>query len=287
MAVTYSQNGTIVRQISPTDAVTTHRIDSEQGINVVDENGYIGAVVTDYFPHAENTYFNNFAIVVNNADFSQSGLGQVTFITPGTADIGGRTYRTVNIGGVEWLAENLDYKFSGCAIGSSGAPSTPAAWYYNNDETAYGIDGTRKCGLLYNWYAASLLNSSRATLCPGWHVPTNDEWSALVTAVGGSSTAGTKLKASNNSVTSNWPSGWKGTEGYEFFALPTGARTSSSSFTDVGTCGYFWTATTTTSSSYAYVYYVDTAAAVNTYSGSQGGAAKSRAHSLRLVRDAT
>ncbi len=284
MAVTYSQNGTIVRQISPTDAVTTHRIDSEQGINVVDENGYIGAVVTDYFPHAENTYFNNFAIVVNNADFSQSGLGQVTFITPGTADIGGRTYRTVNIGGVEWLAENLDYKFSGCAIGPSGSQNTPAAWYYNNDETTYGINGY-KCGLLYNWYAVDLLNSNRETLCPGWHVPTNDEWSALVTAVGGSSTAGTKLKASNNSVTSNWPSNWNGTDDYGFAVLPTGHVSYNGPFNEVNREADYWTATS--SGGYGSVYYFNTSADIHTYSSGSYGAMKSSGYTIRLVRDAS
>lgn len=133
----------------------------------------------------------------------------------GYVDIGGRTYRTVNIGGVTWLAENLDYKFSGCNIGGGGKPSTPNAWYYNNDEATYG---TRKCGLLYNWYAVKLLNDNKETLCPGWHVPTNDEWTALANAVGGTSTAGTKLKAANVS----WANSWGGTDNYGFAVIPAG-----------------------------------------------------------------
>ena len=277
MAVTYSQNGTIVRKILPTDAVTTRRIDSEQGINVVDENGYIGAVVTDYFPHAENTYFNNFAIVVNNADFSQSGLGQVTFITPGTADIGGRTYRTVNIGGVEWLAENLDYKFSGCPIGRSGYTEEPGAWYYNDDETTYGIDGTRKCGLLYTWYAVKLLNDNRATLCPGWHVPTTSEWNTLATDVGGASIAGTILKAYDVS----WATSWRGTDDYNFSVLPAGRRRSS--FTEVSASAYMWTANEVNSTRAYYCSFSSGAASVST----TGHEYKKDAYSLRLVRDAT
>ena len=39
--------------------------------------------------------------------------------------IGGRYYRTVIIGGVEWLAENLDFKFRNVAI---GRPDTPACY---------------------------------------------------------------------------------------------------------------------------------------------------------------
>jgi uncharacterized protein (TIGR02145 family) len=247
-------------------------IDSEVGIKVVDENGYVGATLTDYFPHVGNTYYNNYAIVVEGADFSQSGLGRVTFITPGSADIGGRTYRTVNIGGVTWLAENLDYKFSGCNIGGSGTPSTPNAWYYNNDEATYGIDGVRKCGLLYNWYAVKLLNDNKATLCPGWHVPTNDEWTALANAVGGTSTAGTKLKATNVS----WATSWGGTDDYGFGVLPTGAYYGH--FEGVGSYACFWTITE--SGSYAYERIFDTGATMkqNTYN-------EISCFSVRLVKD--
>ena len=238
MAVTYSQNGTIVRTVMPTDAVSTRRIDSEQGINVVDENGYIGAVVTDYFPHPGNTYYNNFAIVINHADFSESGLGQVTFVTLGTADIGGRTYRTVTIGNQTWMAENLDYKFSGCAIGTSGSSTEPCANYYDNNETAYGIDGTYKCGLLYNWPAAKFLSDNRAVLTPGWHVPSDTEWDTLVNTVGGY-TANTSevLRAKNNSITSNWPS-WGGVDSYDFSALPGGIMRWTSS-SQLGGSGMF------------------------------------------------
>ena len=255
--------------------ITTKMIDSEVGIKIVDENGYIGDSITNYFPHAGNTYYNNFAIVLEGVDFSQEGLGQVRFITPGTSDIGGRTYSTVNIGGVTWLAENLDFKFSGVDIGPSGSPSSPSAWYYNNDEATYGIDGTRKCGLLYNWHAVKHLNDNRSTLCPGWHVPTTSEWDALATAVGGTSTAGTKLKASGVS----WASSWGGTDDYGFAALPAGSRYSGS-FNDVGSSAYFWTATENSSSS-AYDRYFVTGASV----GSSYNDKTSYALSVRLVKD--
>lgn len=203
------------------------------GVKVVDENGYIGGdFLGAYYPNAN--YYNNFAIVFPGADYSNMGLGTVTFVDP-TATIGGRVYRTVTIGGVTWLAENLDYKFSGCGIGGSGTPSTPNAWYYNDDEATYGIDGTRKCGLLYNWYAVKLLNDNRSDLIPGWHVATRDEWDALVNAVGGASIAGTRLKAANVS----WATSWRGTDDYGFGVLPAGYR-SSDNFSSVGTNAFFW-----------------------------------------------
>lgn len=278
MAVAYSQNGVIVRQILPTTVATSRRIDSEQGILVVDENGYIGQSITDYFPHAGNTYYNNFAIVINNADFSQSGLGRVTFITPGTADIGGRTYRTVNIGGVEWLAENLDYKFSGCNIGGTAySTGDPNAWYYNNDESTYGIDNSYHLGLMYNRAAVELLANNVATLCPGWHVPTAGEWDTLISAVGSSPFY--KICAQNYSANPSWPTSWNGTDDYGFGVLP-GAYVWNG-FGELGNYALYWTNSKHSSGNRYYWFFrkyeILTRQTGSTY---QGGY-------LRLVRDAT
>lgn len=187
--------------------------------------------------------------------------------------IGGRSYRTVIIGGVEWLAENLDFKFSGCKLGGSGTPTTPSAWYYDNDEDTYGIDGVRKCGLLYNWYAVKLLNENKNDIIPGWHVPSDDEWKELTDAVGGSSTAGTKLKASNVS----WASTWGGTDEFGFDVLPAGDRRGA--FYNIGNYADFWTIDDT-SSSVAINRYFSNGTSINTSSHD-----KTDAYSVRLVRD--
>ena len=240
------------------------------GVKVVDESGYIGGdFLGVYYP--STNYYNNFAVVIPGADYSASGLGSVTFVDT-TTTIGGRVYRTVTIGGVTWLAENLDYKFSGCGIGGGGTPTTPNAWYYNNDEATYGIDGVRKCGLLYNWYAVKLLNDNSSDLIPGWHVPTNDEWTALANAVGGTGVAGTRLKAANV----DWVSSWGGTDDYGFAVLPAGYY--GGSFSNVGSYAFFWTFTE--SGSVAYSRYFDTGATMsqNTYGKDSG-------YSVRLVKD--
>lgn len=242
------------------------------GVKVVDENGYIGGnFLGVYYP--STNYYNNFAVVVPGADYSNMGLGTVTFVDP-TATIGGRVYRTVTINGVTWLAENLDYKFSGCGIGGSGAPSTPNAWYYENDEATYGIDGTKKCGLLYNWYAVKLLNDNRADLIPGWHVPTTDEWGALSNSVGGKRVAGTRLKAANVS----WATSWGGTDDYGFGILPAGYY-GNSSFANVGNYANFWTSTED-SSSVAYTWYFGMDSSM-----SSNYAYKYLGYSVRLVKD--
>ena len=101
-------------------------------------------------------------------------------------EIGGRKYRTVKIGNQLWMAENLDYKFTGCDIGAAGIPSTPAAWYYDNDESTYGVNGN-KYGLLYNQYAVDYLNQhlSELGIPSGWHVPSRTEWDTLISQSSG------------------------------------------------------------------------------------------------------
>lgn len=246
------------------------------GVKVVDENGFIGGdFLGVYYPGTN--YYNNFAVVIPGADYSTSGLGTVTFVDT-TVTIGGRVYRTVTIGGATWLAENLDYKFSGCGIGVSGTPSTPNAWYYNNDEATYGIDSTRKCGLLYNWYAVKFLNDNRSELIPGWHVPTNDEWTELANTVGGTGVAGTRLKAIDGAADGSWPTGWNGTDDYGFRVLPAGDRLSGS-FGNLGRYANIWSANEF-SSTEAYYRYFDTGASLNSYSYN-----KADAFSVRLVKD--
>lgn len=172
---------------------------------------------------------------------------------PETADIGGRTYRTVTINGVTWLAENLDY-------GDSGI-------YCNNDEATYGWNGL-KYGKLYTWNQAVTLGNEIS----GWHLPSTDEWDALATAVGGSSTAGTKLKS-----TTGWESG-NGTDDFGFTAFPAGGHRSSG-FMNLGKLAGFWTPAQRTSTSHYYRYF-DTGASM-----SQGYLGSAYALSVRLVKD--
>lgn len=236
---------------------------------VVDENGYIGSEsLPTFYPAAYTSY----AFVVRGADFSGEGLGQVTLIEPGTADIGGRSYRTVSINGVIWTAENLDFKASGINIGPSGMPGTPAAWYYNNNENAYGVNGN-KYGLLYNWHAVKYLDDNRDVLMPGWHVPTNTEFNALANAVGGLRGAGTKLKSSTG-----WDSG-NGTDDFGFSAFPAGCR-ADNSFYWLGSVVRFWSSTSDSSVASIYCSF-DTSASMQLSSASK----TDYAFSVRLVKD--
>lgn len=206
-----------------------------------------------------------------------------------TVVIGGRRYPVVKIGNQLWMAENLDYKFevngSQIPIGQSGSPTTPAAWYYNNDESAYGIDGTYKCGLLYNWYAAKYLDDNKATLLPnGWHVPSSIDVTSLASECGGADVAGTKLKSLDNSITSNWPSSWNGTNDYGFNAIPSGWRHYQRVFYDFGSEADFWLITEY-SDTYGHEFYFNTGESIILIASL--GSEKRCGFSIRLVKDAT
>lgn len=134
------------------------------------------------------------------------------------ATIGGKSYPTVVMpDGREWLAVNLDLAWTGLSVPTSDASeaSTPQAMYYDYDETTYGWNGLKR-GLLYNHYAVLELEANKATLCPGWSVPTETDFDTLITAIGGT-TYGDKLKS-----TTGWYNDRNGTDDYGFAGYPSG-----------------------------------------------------------------
>lgn len=193
--------------------------------------------------------------------------------------IGGREYRVVEINGKIWLAENLDYKFDDCEIGGDYNVTTPKAWYYNNDGNTYGIDGTYKCGLLYNWYAAKYLEDNKETLINGWHVPTFDEILSMINSIGGLN-QGQKLKAAKDEITAGFPNVyWGGNNETGFTMIPAGIM-NSGSFGNINSNGYLLSITESTSTRYKMFSFgnssIDDSLTFNK---------KSQAITIRLVHD--
>lgn len=140
----------------------------------------------------------------------------------GSVKIGNRDYKTIKYNNKEWLAENLDCKFEGFLIGMVQT-TTPCCGYYNNDED-FSLDGSYKCGLLYNWYAAKYLDDNKLTLLPsGWRVPTNSDYTDLLNSLVPISQVGLLIKAQDNSVKAGFPSNWGGLNFMYMNVLPTGA----------------------------------------------------------------
>lgn len=166
----------------------------------------------------------------------------------------GHDYATVLIGNQCWFAENLRtvHYANGDAIPANlndnqwGSTATGATIVFGQEngcsEDAPDIDACdpdvalAEYGRFYNWYA---VNDSRS-LCPeGWHVPTENEFYALGSALGGHPFAGEKMK-----TTSGWNYNGQGTNTSGFSGPPGGKRSESSGyFSLAGENAFFWTST--------------------------------------------
>ena len=200
----------------------------------------------------------------------------VAYVDPSTVVKGsmtderdGQTYKTVKIGTQTWMAENLNYAYTGVPYKYTYIDSS-----YTSDSTSWCYDNVpancTKYGRLYTWAAAMDSVGTWSTngkgcgygrvcsptypvrgICPeGWHLPDTTEWHTLFTAVGGKSTAGKMLKST---------SGWydhkggddNGTDAYAFSALPAGYRYYDGYIYLEGSDADFWSSTED-DSSYAY-----------------------------------
>jgi len=156
-------------------------------------------------------------------DCPSTKAGCPGYVDPGTNPGGGsgtftdsrdgKIYKKVTIGAQTWMAENLNY-------------ATSDSMCYNNDPANCDLYGK-----LYTWDEAM-------AVCPaGWHLPHRTEWEELLSFVGGSSIAGSKLKALTdwNESLELYPK----TDEYGFSALPGGRH--DGKFSLGGEYGYWWT----------------------------------------------
>lgn len=173
--------------------------------------------------------------------------------------IGGREYKTVLMpDGHVWLAENLDFKW-GLPIGENTVSSiSPQADYYDRNESIYGIDKAKKCGLLYNFKAVEYMleYGSNDNMFKGWHIPTQAEWNKLLNSVGMSSELSPEFKATDGSIIRDehevFPLDWNGNNATGFNVIPSGYRSTGSGygFNGLGDSAYYWTC-----DSYVAVYF--------------------------------
>ncbi|HNS18348.1 MAG TPA: FISUMP domain-containing protein [Bacteroidales bacterium] len=160
----------------------------------------------------------------------------------------GQTYSTVQIGDQCWLRENLNV---GTMINSTSAGYQQQdngiieKYCFGNNEENCAIYGG-----LYEWPEAMQYVSDEGAqgICPpGWHLPSDGEWSNLNVFLGGSAVAGGKMKstgtieagtglwhtpnagATNESGFTGFPGGYRDAGGVDFGLL--------------GTYGFFWSST--------------------------------------------
>ena len=140
----------------------------------------------------------------------------------------GQVYPTVQIGNQCWLQKNMNY-------------ATEKSWCLDNNS-----DNCAVYGRLYDWDTLMNGNSSSNSVpsgiqgvCPpGWHVPSDAEWTILIDFLGGDSVAGGKMKETG---TGHWLTPNAGaTNSSGFTALPGGYRHSSDYFDGLRMRAHFW-----------------------------------------------
>jgi uncharacterized protein (TIGR02145 family) len=161
---------------------------------------------------------------------------------PTVTDIDGNVYRTVQIGGQCWTAENLRTSTyaNGVPIPNVtdgnqwGDLPTTGAWVHYENNASY----ENPYGKLYNWYAVL----DPRNVCPtNWHVPTDGEWTVLTDYLGGESVAGGKMKSTGTQYWQDLNTGATNESG--FSGLPGGFRYySNGTFNFLGYNGYWWSA---------------------------------------------
>lgn len=126
----------------------------------------------------------------------------VSLTTKPLTDIDGNIYNTIKIGTQVWMASNLKTtKYNDGSIIPNVINGFAWMIYYQGAYCDYNnySNNSNLHGRLYNWYST---NSGK--LCPkGWHVPSYDEWDALITFLGGSGVAGGKLKSTGTTTWQN------------------------------------------------------------------------------------
>jgi uncharacterized protein (TIGR02145 family) len=148
---------------------------------------------------------NNQNETKTNKNLERTSLGNVSSTNSIAKDADGKVYKSVIIGNQSWMAENLNTsKFrNGDPIpevktdeewAKALKEGRPAWSYYDNDQKKGA-----KYGKLYNWYA---VNDPRGLAPIGWHIPTDNEWTALTDYLGGEGGyTRNKLKAQEKIVT--------------------------------------------------------------------------------------
>ncbi|MHB8579040.1 MAG: FISUMP domain-containing protein, partial [Ignavibacteriaceae bacterium] len=143
--------------------------------------------------------------------------------------------KSVENGEQVWMAENLnvDHYRNGDIIpevqdAKQWKNLKTGAWcYFDNDP-----ENGKKYGKLYNWYA---VNDPRGLAPKGWHIPTQNEFETLKTAVNND---GNALKALGQGEGAG-----AGTNTNGFSALFAGVRSSSGTFGYLDSITFFWSST--------------------------------------------
>jgi uncharacterized protein (TIGR02145 family) len=149
-----------------------------------------------------------------------TGSKTVTFQFAACRDSDNHTYPILQVGAQTWMAANLNAGARIQDTTNQNSNGVVEKYCYENNEANCNVYGG-----LYQWgemMSYDTIPGSRG-ICPaGWHIPTNAEWTTLMTYLGGDSAAGGKMKETGFA---HWASPNTGaTNSSGFTALPGGYR---------------------------------------------------------------
>jgi uncharacterized protein (TIGR02145 family) len=230
------------------------------------ENGITGTWQPETISTATAGIFT-FTFTPDRGQCAPAVTMDIEIINRGTVtDVEGNIYETVKIGGQWWMAENLktaiynNRETIGTTVPASltlgGVEEHKYQWPYDGDDKNIGIYGR-----LYTWYAAT---DSRGVCPTGWHVPTDNDWSALTNFLTnngygfeGSGNDIAKSLAATSGWTINTIPGNVGTDQASnnqsgFTGLPGGYRLGTGSFTALRATGVWWSSSQSNSTNALY-----------------------------------
>ncbi len=209
------------------------------------------------------------------------GIGygdQIAFTTNSIIkDIENNTYGIVMIGTSWWFTENLKTKhyLNGDEILTTipaskditGEATPKYQWAYDSIES-----NVSTYGRLYTGY---VVLDNRGVCPTGWHVPSDADWSTLITYLGGEKIAAGKLKEIG---LSHWLSpNTAATNEFGFSAVPGGSRDYTGKFNSLGNYATWQTATSSSFNAYHIQW--------NSGELFIGGTTRNYGFSVRCIRD--
>jgi uncharacterized protein (TIGR02145 family) len=180
----------------------------------------------------------------------------------------GRVYKTIDIWGQTWMAENLDYRDSVTKPELEGN-----RWCYGNE--------AEQCDAYGSFYSCELSSQ----VCPaGWHLPSISDWLELynfIVLMGGDPQSGLRAKDGWLDYSDNVNNG---TDVLGFTALPGGIMYGANSYGSATQEAWFWYAQDCSLNEYEAFYL--SSEEVNFVTSSVSGGKITDAYSIRCIKDA-
>lgn len=179
----------------------------------------------------------------------------------------GRVYKTIDIWGQTWMAENLDYRDSVAKPELEGN-----RWCYGNE--------AEQCDTYGSFYSCELSSQ----VCPaGWHLPSISDWFELynfIVLMGGDPQSGLRAKDGWLDYSDNVNNG---TDVLGFTAIPSGIMYGENSYGSATQEAWFWYAQDCSLNEYEALYL--SSEETNFVSSSVSGGVVTDAYSIRCIKD--